>query len=263
MQKITRTLLMALCAISLFACQSVEPVSLTIVQYNVGVFDKYEASGFDAVASVVKELGADVVTLNELDSCTVRTGGVYQAETFAKEMKDWNYHFASAMPYNGGAYGVGVASKPELEVLRTDKIALPKLDGREPRAVAVVEYKDFVLCSTHLDLTLDSQLGQVEAINHYMDSVYADCNKPIFLGGDFNCFPDSEPVALLKKTWALLTPETVSFPSHAPDRCIDYIFVRPNGKNITVEATSIPQSLQTADVATASDHLPVALTVKF
>lgn len=263
MLKITRTLLMVLCAISLFACKSVEQTSLTIVQYNVGVFDKYEASGFDAVAAVVTELGADVVTLNELDSCTVRTGGVYQLETFAKEMIDWNYHFASAMPYNGGAYGVGVASKPEFEVIRTDKIALPRLDGREPRAVAVVEYEDFVLCSTHLDLTLNSQLGQVEAINHYMDSVYADCNKPIFLGGDFNCFPDSEPVALLKKTWTLLTPETVSFPSHAPDRCIDFIFVRPNGKNFTVEATSIPQSLQTADVATASDHLPVALTVKF
>ena len=133
--------------------------------------------------------------------------------------------------------------------------------GVHIRAVAVVEYKDFVLCSTHLDRTLESQLGQVEAINHYMDSLYADCGKPVFLGGDFNCFPDSEPVALLKKSWALLSPVTFSFPSHAPDRYIDYIFVRPNGRKVTVKEASIPQTLQSADLATASDHLPVVLTV--
>ena len=66
---------------------------------------------------------------------------------------------------------------------------------------------------------------------------------------------------MMKKTWELLTPVTYSFPSHAPDRCIDYIFVRPNGKKVSVEAAEIPVALQTADVATATDHLPVVLTV--
>ena len=248
-------------AFSLVSCR-LETAEYTFVQYNVGVFDKYDSSSVEAVARAVREMGADAVTLNEVDSCTTRTSQVDQLAAFAEEMGGWNCHYAAAMPYKGGAYGVGVAAVPELEVIRTDKVALPKLDGREPRAVAVVEYKDFVLCSTHLDLTLESQLGQVKVINHYMDSLYADCGKPVFLGGDFNCFPDSEPVALLKETWTLLTPETVSFPSHAPDRCIDYIFVRPNGHKVTVKHASIPQTLQSADLATASDHLPVVLTVK-
>lgn len=259
--KTIRFFALACLAMSLFACETEQKSTLTFVQYNVGVFDKYEASGFEAVANAVRELGADAVTLNEVDSCTTRTGQVDQMAAFAQAMGGWNHHYAAAMPYKGGAYGVGVASRPELAVVRTDKIALPKLDGREPRAVAVVEYEDFVVCSTHLDLTLESQLGQVATINHYMDSVYADFGKPIFLGGDFNAFPDSEPIAILKESWDLLTPETVSFPSHAPDRCIDFIFVRPNGKKITVESTSIPQTLTSADLATASDHLPVALTV--
>lgn len=246
---------MALCFI---ACQ---PKKYTFVQYNIGSFSKYDSSSVEAVARAVKEMAADAVTFNEVDSCTTRTGQVDQMAAFAQEMGGWNQHYAAAMPYMGGAYGVGVASSPTLEIVRTDKVALPKLNGREPRAVAVVEYRDFVLCSTHLDLTLESQLGQVEALNHYMDSVYADCGKPVFLGGDFNCFPDSEPVALLKQTWELLTPVTNSFPSHAPDRCIDYIFARPNGKKVAVEATEIPVALQIADLATASDHLPVVLTV--
>ena len=254
-----------LCAIAVLSgCRNdkSESRTFTVVQYNVGVFSKYDASGFGAVADVARELGADVLTLNEIDSCTTRTGQVDQLSVFADEMGGWNCHYASAMPYKGGAYGVGVVSKPELEIVRTDKIVLPKLDGKEMRAVSVVEYKDFVVCSTHLDLTLASQLGQVETINHYMDSLYnKDCGKPVFLGGDFNSFPDSEPIALLKNTWTLLTPEVYSFPSHAPDRCIDYIFVRPNGKQVEVEAASIPQTIQTADLATASDHLPVVLVV--
>lgn len=257
----TSNIIAAVCLVlGLIACQP-QPQKYAFVQYNVGAFSKYDGSSIDAIARVVKELKADAVTFNEVDSCTRRTGNVDQMKAFAESMGDWNQFYAAAMPFRGGAYGVGVASSPDLKVVRTDRIALPKLNGYEPRAVAVVEYKDFVLCSTHLDLTLESQLGQVKVLNHYMDSLYADCGKPVFLGGDFNCFPDSEPVALLKETWTLLTPETVSFPSHAPDRCIDYIFVRPNGRKVTVKETSIPQALQTADLATASDHLPVVLTV--
>ena len=248
---------MALC---LIACQP-KVQKYTIVQYNVGAFSKYDSSSVEHIARAVKEMAADAVTFNEVDSCTTRTGVVDQMAAFARQMGGWNQYYAAAMPYKGGAYGVGVASQPALEVIRTDRIALPKLDGREPRAVAVVEYKDFVLCSTHLDLTLESQLGQIEVLNHYMDSVYADCGKPVFIGGDFNAFPDSEPIALMQKTWELFTPVTNSFPSHAPDRCIDYIFMRSNGKKVTVEAAEIPVALQTVDLATASDHLPVALTV--
>lgn len=261
MKKLTIIFALAAIAIGFVACKSTEKVSLTIVQYNVGSFSKYDDSGIEAIAKAAQEMGADVLTANEVDSCTTRTGKVDQLAALAGAMGEWNHHYAAAMPYKGGAYGVGVIGKSELEVVRTDKIALPKLDGHEPRAVAVVEYKDFVLCSTHLDLTLESQLGQIETLNHYMDSVYADCSKPVFIGGDFNAFPDSEPIALMQKTWTLLTPVTNSFPSHAPNRCIDFIFVRENGKKVNVEYTEIPETLQTVNLATASDHLPVVLKV--
>ena len=258
--KITRIITTACFAFGLISCQQAAK-EYTLVQYNVGAFHKYDSSSVEHIARAVREMGADAVTFNEIDSCTTRTGQIDQMAAFAQEMGGWSQHYAAAMPYKGGAYGVGVAAAPGLKVIRTDRIALPKLNGHEPRAVAVVEYDDFVLCSTHLDLTVESQLGQVEAINHYMDSLYAGCGKPVFLGGDFNCLPESEPVALLKESWTLLTPVTFSFPSHAPDRCIDYIFVRPNGRKVTVRKTAIPQTLQSADPATASEHLPVVLTV--
>ena len=128
-------------------------VAFTMVQYNVGVFSKYAESGIAAVAGAVKEMAADVVTLNELDSCTSRTGNVYQLEAFASAMGKWAYHYASAMPYKGGAYGVGVASRPDWKIIRTDKVILPKFDGNEPRALAVVEYEDFVICAISVTMS--------------------------------------------------------------------------------------------------------------
>ena len=123
----------------LFSCQSHHKVTFTLVQYNVGAFKKYEASGIDGIARVARELGADVITLNEIDSCTTRTGNVDQLAEFAEEMGGWNCHYAAAMPYRGGAYGVGLASSSSLPILKTGKIALPRVNGYEPRAVAIAE----------------------------------------------------------------------------------------------------------------------------
>ena len=259
--KTLRFLLILALLAGICSCKGPSDLTFTLVQYNVGVFNKYEESGVDVIALVARELGADVMTLNEVDSCTTRTGQVDQLAAFAAEMDGWNHHYAAAMPYRGGAYGVGVASSPSFPVVRTDRIALPKVNGYEPRAVAIVEYDDFIVASTHLDLTLQAQLGQVEVLNHYIDSVYADCGKPFFIGGDFNCLPDSEPIEMMKKSWIMLTPDTFSFPSGTPEVCIDYVFVRPNGKEITVESASVPWNLLTVDLAVASDHLPAAVTV--
>ena len=257
----TLRIVVAVCAATLlFACRP-QVKEYTFVQYNVGVFDKYDESSVGAVADAVRELGADAVSLNELDSCALRTGAVDQIAEFASAMGDWNRVYASAMPFNGGAYGVGVVSSPELAILRADQIRLPRCGGYEPRAVAVVEYEDFVFASTHLDLVKESQLLQVEVINHYVDSLYAGSGKPVFLGGDFNCMPDGETVSLMKKSWTQLTPDSFSYPSDAPRKCIDYIFVRSRGRKVSVVSADIPRDLQTADLSTASDHLPVVLTV--
>ena len=79
-----------------FACQSNgKKTTVTLVQYNVGVFAKYDSSSVAAVANAVKELNADAVTFNEVDSCTTRTGSVDQMAAFAQEMGGWNQHYAA------------------------------------------------------------------------------------------------------------------------------------------------------------------------
>ena len=103
--KLTRIIAAACLLMGVFACKSQETKTITLVQYNVGVFAKYDSSSVDAVKRAVLEMGADAVTFNEVDSCTTRTGSVDQMAAFAEAMGGWNQHYAAAMPYKGGAYG--------------------------------------------------------------------------------------------------------------------------------------------------------------
>ena len=56
-----------------------------LVSYNVGVFAKYAKSGSKMTARMMKELDADAVGMQELDSCTTRTKHVFQVKRFAEQ----------------------------------------------------------------------------------------------------------------------------------------------------------------------------------
>ena len=91
-----------------------------IVQYNVGVFSKEIDNSIPMIASMMKEIGADALSLNELDSCNTRHTN-YQLADLAKEMGGWNYWFSRAMAHREGAYGVGVAV-PDQQCCRDQEI---------------------------------------------------------------------------------------------------------------------------------------------
>lgn len=232
-----------------------------LVTYNVGVFNKYIKDDFELVADLLKQTGAEAVCLNELDSCAIRTGGVFQLARIAGLMGDWNYYFGPAMLFQGGSYGVGVISRQKpLDVFR---VVLPKADGSEPRALAVVELEDYVLATTHLDYkTATAQKAQIAVIDSVMNARYGRCGKPVFLGGDMNARPNSDAIALLCKGWKLLTAtDGGTIPSDAPSACIDYIFMLDNGASCDVISSRIITESTVGDIVKASDHLPVYLEV--
>ena len=59
-----------------------EPVTMTLVSYNVGVFSKYEDNTVPQVADLIRGTGASLVALNELDSCN-RRHATYQLKELA------------------------------------------------------------------------------------------------------------------------------------------------------------------------------------
>ena len=229
-----------------------------LATYNVGVFGKSGSNTTGMVASMLKEMGVQAVSLNELDSCTVRHPD-YQIKGLADAMGGWNWWFAPALDYQGGKYGIGIISEPGLRVLRRHKLALAKGDGSEPRALAVCEFEKFVFCSTHLDyVTVASQVGQARQICAWVEAMYGKSDKPVILCGDFNAGPDSEVLALMRENWTVLSPQEFTYSAKNPHECIDYVMVYRNAASrVKVLDAAIPTVFATGDVKVASDHLPV------
>lgn len=241
---------------------SLAPVrGLSLVTYNVGTFSKYEEDSSSKAARLIKELGADAVSLNELDSCNARHG-VYQLEDFADILGGWSYSFASAFPFAGGSYGNGIAVKDD--VLRSFVLSLPVSDGAEPRSVAVVETLDYVIGSTHLDYKgKAANVEQADSISRWFVERYADDFRPVFLCGDLNCEPSGPAVSRLKEDWDMISCTDPTYPSEAPRQCIDYIFrLKSAGEAKPVES-KVADAVNGLETSGISDHLPVLTRVKY
>ena len=247
-----------LLALALLSCgKSKEPVTMTLLSYNVGVFSKYEDDTTPQVADLIRNTGASLVALNELDSCN-RRHAAFQLRELAGELGDWSFQFASAFPYAGGAYGNGVVSRDK--VISRFKVHLPKSDGSEPRSIAVVETDRCVFASVHLDYVGEnSQRDQVEALNDWFKAVYAGAKKPVFLCGDFNAEPDSETLRLMRTGWTQLSGTDFTYSTTTPRKCIDFVFAYKDAVPVEV----ISSEVLTEGTATLSDHFPVKVVVKF
>lgn len=255
--------------------------AIRIATYNVGVFNKWDGSGIPMTASLMKELAPDVIALQEMDSCANRTGSIYQAEMFAKEMgPEWGYAYAPALkPFQGGAYGVAQVWDGDVKrPVKMFNVVLPKGKGSETRALSVVEYEDMVVASTHLDHRNDSsQLAQAMIVTDTLKAVYGESAKPVFLCGDFNAYPQSQTITYCREHWDVLTDVTrTTFPkwkdvnametrpqtlAETPGNCIDYIMLLKNGVEYEVTATDTCIPFESGDVFSSSDHLPVYVDV--
>ena len=240
-----------------------EETAIRLVQYNVGAFTKSGNSSLNMVAAMRTELEADVVALNEVDSCTTRTGKMQQASVFADRMGRWKFNFSKAMAHKGGSYGVASVWNPKFQAVRMHDVKLPLAGGQEPRALCVVEFDKFIFATTHLDLTSGPQLEQVKAINTFFSTTYGMTQKPIFITGDFNSEIGSDTIKEMLKTWKLISATAATFSSTNPKKCIDFIFVKPNGVEVKVQKAGVPRAFSSGTVSTASDHLPVFVDVTF
>ena len=247
-----------LLSLALLSCgKRRDPVTLTLVSYNVGVFSKYVDNSIPDVADVIRETGASFVALNELDSCNRRHAN-FQLQDLAEAMGGWSYQFASAFPFKGGAYGNGVLSR--YTVTGRHQIDLPKSDGSEPRSVAVVETDDCVFAAVHLDYVGElSQIHQVVALNDWFKAYYAGARKPVFLCGDFNAEPNSETIRMMEENWTLLSGTDFTYSTTDPRKCIDYIFAYKEAAPVKVLSSEV----LTENTADYSDHFPVKVVVKF
>ena len=104
--------------------------------------------------------------------------------------------------------------------------------------------------NTHLDnLSADDRLQGAKDIELIMDTLPA---RPALVGGDLNDLPGSDTMIEFQKDWVLdnLGLQRFTYPSHNPEKHIDYMLHRDSSRWILKSMTVINESF-------ISDHLPV------
>ena len=220
--------------------------------YNVGAFGKYSSSNIENIAHDIKELSPDIISLNELDSCTARSNYIFQLKDLSESIGNMYYYFSPSIEYKGGKYGNGIAVNDKIKVISHKSFFLPKGDGSEQRSLIIIETDKFVFASTHLDhKSENARLLQIEKINQEIIGKY---DKPVFLCGDFNALPNSTTIKTLEKNWTILSlKHTETF--RRSSSCIDYIMILDNNPQYKVINTSV--SIE----SNHSDHFPVYIDI--
>ena len=233
---------------------------VTLVTYNVGAFHKPGFCTIGPAARVMKPFSPTVMALQEVDSCTHRSGGQDQLRAFADSMAFGGCHYTPAFPFDGGGYGIGLTWTKSLKPKATHSVLLPKLDGSEVRALSVADFGRYVVASTHLDhISEAARLAQVDSITRWMKAHYGHTDTPVFLCGDFNDTPDSPTLTAVKESWQRLSPIVHTYSADEPSVTIDYIFILCNGAESRVHATAKPCAIDHPE--NISDHLPLVIQV--
>ena len=246
---------------------------LRLVSYNVGAFSKYTNS-IEMIAKMMKELDADIVGMNETDSCTTRSGRVYQAKVLAEKIGGWHYYFSRSIVYQNGGYGNSIVASDDFKMLGTQKITIPApIVGGKPkgevRSCAIMKTDKFVFMSTHLDHTGGAgsegeaaRLEGVRLITEWAKKNYGNSDMPVFVCGDMNCEPNDAPIKKFQDDWTLLSVTDNTYPSNPAKKCIDFIFVYNNNAKYEFLKSEVPLKFANGDVTQASDHLPIYVDVK-
>ena len=214
---------------------------------------------FDVMARAIKECGADVVGLNEMRDAGTFEGYTAQTEALSQKTGLRHFFFAKAidfLPEGGAPYGNGLLSA--LPILNAQAVPIPDPDPKtgndyyETRCLLKATLQGgLTVLVTHFGLNLDEQQSAVDTVLKHITP------EKCVLMGDFNVRPESPllaPIrARMKDTAAAFSSPRLSFPSDAPDRKIDYIFVSPD---IEVVSADIPAIV-------ASDHRPHTAEIVF
>lgn len=211
---------------------------VTFISYNIrnckGMDD---ITDIDRVAQAL-DSDADFVAIQEVDSMTTRSGGIYVLGELAVQTGMYPT-FAPAIDFDGGKYGVGMLSKSK--PLRHYRYPLP---GREEvRVLLVAEFEDLFVCTAHLSLTEQDRIASCEIIA----DIVGKLNKPVLFAGDLNALPESEEIDILKRDMVPVLWGEKTWPADSPTEAIDYIF----GIGVTTLESNVIEN------GTASDHRPV------
>ncbi len=211
---------------------------------------------FDAArtAEVIKEIGADVIALQEVDQRFGKRAGLLDLHSLERDTG------LRAIKTNGGHCSHGWRGNLLLvrdgAVTAIRQLALP---GAEPRGALVVDVEfsagSLRIVAAHLGLLRRSRTRQVKAL---LSAAKAGQEYPTLLMGDLNEWRLGKRSSLraLESSFGPLRAAVPSFPAHFPIWSLDRIVASPHSVISRIELHDTPLARK------ASDHLPIKAVVK-
>lgn len=196
----------------------------------------------------LRGLDADVIGLIEVDTGSVRSGMVNQAESIAKALGHYSIYECK--------YGTGSINHL-LPIVRKQSnafLAAPRVHGERfhyfdsgiKRLIIELELDDVCIFLVHLSLKYRHRQYQLR----YLHELVASSPKPVIVAGDFNTFWGAHELYLFQHATGLRSANAASlstFPSRIPRAELDFVLV---SDAIEVTGFEVP------DIR-LSDHRPV------
>jgi len=229
-------------------------VQLTFASYNihkaVGVDGRRDP---DRIITVLRELQADVIALQE---CDRRVGE--RESVLPKALLDetpWHAVPVAKRPRSLGWHGNALLVRKDIAVEAAHPLDLPTLEPRGAiSADLLIDGRRVRVLGMHLDLSGLRRRDQVRAVLRHCHDCEESC--PTVLMGDFNQWGRSAgALREFADGWQALAIGN-SFPSRRPIAPLDRIVHTPEW---SCSASGVHHS---ALAAVASDHLPVRATLE-
>ena len=223
---------------------------ITAATFNIFHCEDFrrEKIDFDAFAEYISSFEADIIGLNEVHGKGEHPDYDAQTEILAEKLGYYGY-FGKATEIEGAnPFGNAVLTRLPVKKCVTVPIPdpeTPAYDGYyETRCVIAMELADpeLTVLVTHFGLNPDEQENAVKTVLSVIPN--GSC---VFMG-DLNARPDAPVLAPIKARLKDTAPDEklYTFPSNAPYRKIDYIFV---SEDIRVNGVKVPDRV-------LSDHCP-------
>jgi endonuclease/exonuclease/phosphatase family metal-dependent hydrolase len=196
----------------------------------------------------IKSQDPDIVGLVEVDTGSIRTRRINQAEAIARSLG----HYSAYQCKYGAA-----SLNQRLPIMRNQGnafLAAPRVHGERfhyfdkgvKRLIIELELEDCAVFLVHLSLKYRHRHLQLR----YLHDLVIASDKPVIVAGDFNTFWGEHEIYLFMKAAGLRSANVrglPSYPSRAPRKELDFVLY---GEGIDVTDFYIPR-------VNFSDHLPL------
>jgi endonuclease/exonuclease/phosphatase family metal-dependent hydrolase len=151
------------------------------------------------IAAEIRSVRPDLVSLNEVDAGTLRTGRLDEAAYLARAT-GLHAVYGPNLPWEGGLFGNAILTRYQVE--DTQNLALPVISGLEPRGLLTVTVRvggrTVSFSSTHLS---DGDDGRVSRGLQAQEiaTVVRQSSAPTIVAGDLNSEPSDLPVRILRQ----------------------------------------------------------------